>query len=467
MWDLLADGLKLVIWTVFVLLLGILLGYAATGRSLVHPDRHPPETETSTTVAARVLPAVVSVEVKRWISHPPVEGLEIADTPLDHIPVPASGSGFLFDHQGHVLTNDHVVRGAADIWIHLHDGRQYRADVVGSDPETDVAVLSLRDAPPLPVLALGRSEFLEIGEWVAAVGNPLGHLSESFTVGVVSGVGRHEIAIRGGAPTYQDFIQTDAAIQFGNSGGPLVNRNGEVIGVNTAFGGSGSGIGFAIPIDLAGKVAEALIDDGPLVRGYLGVMLQEVDPDLARALSMERIEGALVREVFADTPAAAAGIGAGDVIVSFGGKPVQDVGGLRLLVADAAVGETVPLGVYRFGQDLSLHVTLSERPEFDVTPDLGHSFEAPPPREFGLFVSAVAVSATTAVRVDSIASGSLAAAAGLVPGDLILELDGEAILSVDELDRGLERARAAARPAAVRADRDGDSWYLALATPES
>ncbi|MEZ4653556.1 MAG: PDZ domain-containing protein [Candidatus Eisenbacteria bacterium] len=323
----------------------------------------------------------------------------------------------------------------------------------------------LRDAPPLPVLALGRSDFLEIGEWVAAVGNPLGHLSESFTVGVVSGVGRHEIAIRGSADV-QDFIQTDAAIQFGNSGGPLVNRNGEVIGVNTAFGGSGSGIGFAIPIDLAGKVAEALIDDGPLVRGYLGVMLQEVDPDLARSLDGTHRRGAGA-EVFADTPAAAAGIDAGDVIVSFGGRPVQDVGGVRLVVADAAVGETVPLGVYRFGQDLSLHVTLSERPEFDVTPDLGHSFEAPPPREIGLFVSAVADSASTAVRVDSIASGSLAAAAGLVPGDLILELDGEAILSVDELDRGLERARAAARPAAVRVDRDGDSWYLALATPES
>src|SRR5690606_11339216 len=360
--SLIAEGLKLIIWTAFVLLLGILLGLAATERSVFHSEDRPgPVAVSDSEVAEQVLPAVVAIEVERWIQHPPMFGMDSAapDVPIH---VPASGSGFIFDDDGHVITNDHVVRGASEIWIHLWDGRQFRADPVGSDPETDIAVLQVRGASYLPVVKLGDSSRMQIGDWVAAVGNPYGHLSGSFTVGVVSAKRRNDISSRGGAPAYQDFIQTDAAIHFGNSGGPLVNRAAEAIGVNTAFGGAGSGIGFAIPIDLAHEVARSLIEKGRVVRGYLGVVLQEVDPDLARGLAMERIEGAMVREVFPGTPAFAAGIQAGDVILGYGEERVPDMGRFRLLVARTRVGETVPVRLFRFGQERVLHVTLNERP---------------------------------------------------------------------------------------------------------
>jgi serine protease Do len=462
MWSMIAEGLKLVIWTAFVLLLGILLGFAATERSVFRAEGQPgPIDASDAQVAEQVLPAVVALEVERWIPHPPVFGMESApDVP---IPVPASGSGFVFDDQGHVITNDHVVRGATEVWVHLWDGRQFRADPVGSDPETDIAVLQVRGAPYLPVVKLGDSSRLQVGDWVAAVGNPYGHLSGSFTVGVVSGTRRNEISIRGGAPTYQDFIQTDAAIHFGNSGGPLVNHEGEAIGVNTAFGGAGSGIGFAIPIDLAHEVARSLIENGRVVRGYLGVVLQEVDPELARGLALERIEGAMVREVFPGTPAFAAGIQAGDVILGFGEERVPDMGRFRLLVARASVGETVPVRLFRFGQERVLHVTLNERPgQFE----LEAGFDPLPPRELGLLVSAASDTSETGVMVDSIIPGGLAERSGLIEGDLIRELDGRPTSDVPEFEAALERAREASRPAVVRVERGGDSWYVALTTPE-
>lgn len=463
MWSVIAEALKLVIWTAFVLLLGILLGFAATERSVFRAEGESgPVAPSDAEVAEQVLPAVVAIEVERWIQHPPVFGMESApDVP---IAVPASGSGFVFDEQGHVMTNDHVVRGATEVWIHLWDGRQFRADPVGSDPETDIAVLQVRGTPYLPVVKIGDSSRLQIGDWVAAVGNPYGHLSGSFTVGVVSGTRRNEISIRGGAPTYQDFIQTDAAIHFGNSGGPLVNRAGEAIGVNTAFGGAGSGIGFAIPIDLAHEVARSLIENGRVVRGYLGVVLQEIDPELARGLSLERIEGAMVREVFPGTPAFAAGIQAGDVILGFGEERVPDMGRFRLLVARARVGETVPVRLFRFGQERVLHVTLNERPGHF---ELEAGMDPLPPRELGLLVSAIEDTTETGVMVDSIIPGGLAERSGLIEGDLIRELDGRPTFDVQEFEAALERARGASRPAVVRVERGGDSWYVALTTPES
>lgn len=466
MWSVIADGLKLVIWTAFVLLLGILLGFASTERSMLDSDDGPASVPTvsEAQVAERVLPGVVAIEVERWMSHPSVPGME-GPLPTVPIPMPASGSGFLFDETGHVLTNDHVVRGAAEVWVHLSDGRQFRADPVGSDPETDIAVLQVRNAPYLPAVKLGESSRLHIGDWVAAVGNPYGHLSGSFTVGVVSGTRRNEISIRGGAPTYQDFIQTDAAIHFGNSGGPLVNREGEAIGVNTAFGGAGSGIGFAIPIDLAREVAESLISEGKVIRAYLGVVLQEIDPNLARGLSLERVEGAMVREVFPETPAASAGLQAGDVILAFGEQPVPDVGRFRLLVARARVGESVSLRLFRFGEERVLRVTLDERPGRDF--ELDTELVSPPPRELGLLISAFANSLVAGVSVDSIIPGGLAERSGLAAGDLIRELDGHPIVDEEEFEAALGRARDASRPAVVRVERGGDSWYVALATPES
>ena len=260
-------------------------------------------------VAERVLPAVVSVDVRRFFQHPLVTSdstgeQEFPFGPEGEMEMPSSGSGFIFDRRGYILTNSHVVEDAVEILIHLPDGRQFSSTLVGADAATDIAVLRIEAGGKLPVVPLGDSDALRIGEWVAAVGNPLGILEGSLTVGVVSGKARTEISIGGNTPAYQDFIQTDAAINFGNSGGPLVNTRGEAVGVNTAFGGPGRGLGFAVSINMAREVAESLIRDGRVSRSFLGVILQRVDPMLAEALGLPDVHAALVREVEGGTPAA-------------------------------------------------------------------------------------------------------------------------------------------------------------------
>lgn len=469
MWTKILDGLKQLVWTAIVLLLGLLVGFVASGRVDLQPV--PPISTTVqsggpdfTAVAEHVLPATVSVDVRRFFRHPPVEDFD-SDSAFgdDAIPVPSSGSGFFFDRRGHVLTNYHVVEGASKIWVHLSDGRQLAARLVGTDAETDVAVLEVENATGVEPVPLGDSDAVKIGDWVAAVGNPLGYLSGSFTVGVVSGKGRNEISIRGGSPTYQDFIQTDAAIHFGNSGGPLVDSAGRAVGINTAFGGAGSGIGFAIPINLAGEIANALLLDGRVPRGYLGVTLQDVDPDLARGLGIASSGGALIREVYPGTPAARAGLDPGDVVLEFDGVPVASVSGFRLQVARATAGRTIRLRVHRFGVSRDAEVDLVERPFPDSSPPTDYSPQ-PDPSELGLFVSQLPDSLGSGVVVDSVAVGGFADEAGLSGGDLLLEMDGEEIESPDGLFDAMERATQADRPAVLRVYRGGASWYLAVAT---
>ena len=253
-------------------------------------------------VARQVLPGVVSVDVRRMFQHPEVDADSTGELfwPFgdDHeVEIPSSGSGFVFDPRGYILTNTHVVDRATEIRVHFSDGAELIAEMVGADHATDVAVLRVFAPEPLACVPLGDSDSLRIGEWVAAVGNPLGVLEGSVTVGVVSGKARNDISLGSATPSYQDFIQTDAAINFGNSGGPLVNRDGEAIGVNTAFSGPGRGLGFAVSINLAREVARALMDHGKVSRGYLGVVLQSVDRNLADGLRLPRRGGVLVRGV--------------------------------------------------------------------------------------------------------------------------------------------------------------------------
>lgn len=281
------------------------------------------------------------------------------------------GSGFIFKKKGdyyYIMTNNHVVEGASKIVVKLSDKSEYRGKsvkVVGTDPKTDVAVLRIKAKKELPVARLGDSDKIRVGDWAIAIGNPFG-LERTVTVGVISAKGRSGLVLPE-TPTYQDFIQTDAAINFGNSGGPLVNIKGEVIGINTAIktpSGGFVGIGFAIPINLAKYVAEQLIEKGKVTRGYLGINIQDVDPDIAEAYGLEKPEGVMVTKVLEDTPAEKAGFREGDIIIEYNGKHVKDVQKLRIMVAETPPGTKVKVVVVReSGKRDTLTVKVGEYPE--------------------------------------------------------------------------------------------------------
>ncbi|MBK8231636.1 MAG: trypsin-like peptidase domain-containing protein [Candidatus Eisenbacteria bacterium] len=471
---------RFVLWTGAVLVLGALVGVGAS--SGLRPGAVAASASTGDAgtggespfvgVAETVLPGVVSVEARRWVRHPALDledESERPGLPDDEIEVPSSGSGFIFDPSGIVFTNAHVVNGASGVWVHLFDGRNLEAEVIGADSETDVAVLRVRDDAPLPSVPLGDSEALKIGDWVAAIGNPLGMFEGSLTVGVVSAKGRNEVSIRGGAPTYQDFIQTDASINFGNSGGPLVNRRGEAVGINTAFSGPGNGISFAIPMNLAREIADGLVSSGRVVRGYLGVVLQDVNPDLAAGLKLKNRRGALVREVQPGTPAEEAGMRAGDVILEYDGERVRDVPGLRLRVARSGVGRKVPIVIHRFGAELRFEVAPAERPGADRDTESAPKTDHPDPTELGLGVARLPRDAqvgsevlSAGVLVESVDPAGVGADIGIETGDVVLEVDGAVVAHPDAFADALRHARGEARPAVLRLARGDARWYVAL-----
>ncbi|MEZ4648114.1 MAG: trypsin-like peptidase domain-containing protein [Candidatus Eisenbacteria bacterium] len=501
MWSDWVDGVKLFVWTALVLVLGATVGLigsgvidlgetfsrrgggrvqdsgviresdggSRSGRGLErlgigrNADDESARGGAFADVARVVGPAVVSIEVRRRFEHPAID--EGSNLPEGEFDIPSSGSGFIYDADGYVLTNNHVVSGARRVWVHLADGRTFDASVVGTDPETDVAVLEVRGGHDLPVLSLGRATELAIGDWVAAVGNPLGYLDGTFTVGVVSGKGRSEVAIRGGAPSYQDFIQTDAAINFGNSGGPLVDAWGRVVGINTAFGGEGSGIGFAIPIELASEVAEKLVSSGRVPRAYLGVLLQDLDLDLARGLGLGAPNGVIIREVYPDTPASAAGLEAGDAILTIGDETVRDVAGFRLQVASSAIGTPTTLRGLRWTEPLELQVVLAERESPVPTEE---SELAIRPSGMGLDVEAlpdsVARSGDIGIRVREVVADSWAADAGVEVGDRILEADGVEMRTEAEYRSQRDRAVAERRPLVLGLQRGPTRWFVAIPT---
>ena len=266
------------------------------------------------------------------------------------------GSGVIIDPQGHILTNLHVIKGADEIIVRFHNKKEVTGKIVGTDAKTDLAVIRI---PGDGVVAarLGDSDRIEVGEWAIAIGSPFG-LEQTVTVGVVSATGRSEVGI---VPN-ENFIQTDASINPGNSGGPLLNARGEVIGINTAILSSGQGIGFAIPINTAQRVARALISSGRVVRGWLGVSLQPLNDDLAQALGAPKGKGAVVARVLPGGPAEKAGLLQNDVIVRFGEVPVEDLQQLQRLAGDAPVDRPVTLRVLRKGKEVSVSVTIAEAP---------------------------------------------------------------------------------------------------------
>ena len=275
------------------------------------------------------------------------------------------GSGVIVSPDGYILTNNHVVDGATDITVSLKDKRELKAKVVGADPRTDIAVLKI-PATGLPAVTLGDSTKMRVGDIVLAVGDPFG-IGETVTMGIVSATSRRALDIEG-ADSYEDFIQTDAAINPGNSGGALVNTRGELIGINTAIisnggGGGNQGIGFAVPVNMARHVMEQILKTGKVTRGYLGVVIQAVTPDLANAFGLPSAEGALVGDVTPGSPGAKAGLEKGDVIVSLNGQPVSEFQDLRLRISQSAPGDNVKLQIYRNGQKRDITATLQEFPE--------------------------------------------------------------------------------------------------------
>ena len=431
-------------------------------------------------VVEKALPAVVFIDVRKKVaagdSEDPQEqmfrrffGDNGNKAPQKQRTQPSSGSGFIIDTQGHVLTNNHVVRDADDITVTLNDKRTFKAKVVGADPETDVAVIQIV-GDHLPVLPLGDSDRLRVGDWAIAIGNPLGQLRGSVTVGIISAQGRTDLNIWGGTPSYQDFIQTDASINFGNSGGPLCNINGEAIGINTAINTSGQGIGFAIPINLVRHVADQLMASGKVQRAWLGIQLAELTPELAEGFGLSEQRGILVNDVIAGTPADRAGLKRNDVIVEFDGQSVSDLPKFRLKVADTKVGSRVPLMVLRDGKRIPVTVTLSERPVDGVANAVpkGGDEDVAPASVSGLTVREMTAEEKSNTKVSSgvlvthVAEGSAAEEAGIQPGDIVEQVGGRPVTSAASLMKMLKDTKVSKKHAALLVYHEGRAQFVAL-----
>lgn len=438
-----AVGLAAVAVTIAVALL-------LSGATVSRGESAPPESPF-VAVGRIVRPAVVSIRTVRAVN---AEGMGTG--PLQEMyrqffpdeegkggrfESPSTGSGFVVAAAGDILTNHHVIDGADEIFVRFGgERREYRATVVGADPATDLALLHIDPAGQrLPVLEFGDSDALEIGAWVVAVGNPFGNLESSLTVGVVSAKGRGDLLIGGQTPRYQDFIQTDAAINHGNSGGPLVDTRGRVVGVNTAISERGQGIGFAVPSNLARVVYGQLRQSGRVVRGYLGLWTEDLVTVVGETRPGEPEEGVRVLKVAPGSPAAAAGLQPDDIITQFGGRPATNNRQLQFMIAEARPQVAVDVKVARGGKQLSVSV-------MPVDQGAAAGEEKPVAAAgagawLGLEVAALdggdervarlkellGVTATAGVMVVGVDESGPAAAAGLRPGDVLAAVDGKRV----------------------------------------
>ena len=345
------------------------------------------------------------------------------------------GSGFILSTDGYILTNNHVVRKAEEIEVILQSGDRYSAGIVGKDPKTDLALLKIEAEKPLPAVRMGDSSTLEIGDRVLAIGNPFG-LGHTVTAGIVSAKGR---AL--GIGQYDNFIQTDAAINPGNSGGPLFNFEGEVVGVNTAVIARGQGLGFAIPINMASMVVEQLKTHGRVVRAWLGVMIQDVTPEISEALGIDRREGGLISEVKEGSPAAEAGVRRGDVVVSVNGEKIADAAALARKLALLEPGVPTEFVVLRDGGEKSYSIRLVEHPDNQKSGEAEARRDVE--RGLGIEVSDITqtirkrlgVKRSEGVVVVSVAPGSVASEKGIRVGDLVLEINGNPVRGLSDYKR--------------------------------
>ena len=352
---------------------------------------------------------------------------------------PSLGSGFIIDKEGYVVTNNHVIEDADQIKVKLNDDAEFDAEVVGRDPNTDLALLKINSENDLPVLKMGDSDKLKIGQWVVAIGSPFG-LERTVTAGIVSAKGR----VIGSGP-YDDFIQTDASINPGNSGGPLLNMNGEVVGINTAIIASGTGIGFAIPVNLASGIIAQLKSEGEVTRGWLGVAIQDLTKEMAEYYGLKDRKGVLVADVFEGDPADKAGIKAKDIILGVNDKEIETSHQLTAMIAGLKVGEKAKVHIFRDGKNKTITVKLAKRsnerlagrtaPEKQEEEELGIRVSDLTPE----IADRLNLGDTNGVVVVKVASGSKGADAGVLMGDIIKEINHKAIENVKDYAAALKK----------------------------
>ncbi len=401
-------------------------------------------------LSEKVGPAVVNIQVEkatRPAMHANPNGRGGMNNPFrdffgPHFGIPGPrqhrqsglGTGFIIDREGLIVTNNHVVEGAAKINVVLQDEREFEATVVGRDPQTDLALIKVEAGKDLPAVPIGKSSELEVGEWVVAIGNPFG-LEHTVTAGIVSAKGR----VIGAGP-YDDYIQTDASINPGNSGGPLLNMQGEVVGINTAIIASGQGIGFAIPIDMASDIVAQLKAEGSVTRGWLGVTIQDLNRDLASYYDIEEGRGVLVTQVIPGDPADQAGIQPNDIILEIDGTPVNDSRELTAKAADLAVDQKVDVTVLRDGKTRTLDLKVGQRP---MTLAQSDKPDGERETEYGIRVSDLTpemarqlnIEDVGGVVVTAVKPGSKAANAGLQEGDVIVEVNRHEVDSAKDFKK--------------------------------
>ncbi|HEX5000147.1 MAG TPA: DegQ family serine endoprotease [Terriglobia bacterium] len=442
---------------------------------------------SSTTFASavkKVAPSVVSVFSSRSVKNEVSSLAPFSDDPLfqrffgdtfkNQAPAPREreerslGSGVIISSDGYIVTNNHVIDGASDVKVSLNDRREYTARVIGADSKTDLAVLKI-DQTGLPALSLPENEAVEVGDVVLAVGNPFG-VGQTVTMGIVSATGRGGLGIE----AYEDFIQTDAAINPGNSGGALVDAEGRLIGISTAIlsrSGGNQGIGFAIPARMVHNISDQIIHNGKVSRAYLGVMIQPVTPDLAKAFKTSKAEGALISDVSADSPAERAGLKSGDIVTKVDDRAVEDSRALQLMIGEMPPGRSVKLTVLRDGAERLYPVTLAEQPaERNETRRAtaggapraesaldGVALEPVTPefsRQFGISRD------TKGVAVRNVESGSAAARAGLEAGDVIVEANHQTVATVEQLNGAIKSGTT--NVALLLVNHEGRTRYIAV-----
>jgi len=372
------------------------------------------------------------------------------------------GTGFIISTDGYILTNNHVVNGADEVMVKLSDGREVKGEIKGVDEKVDLALIKISEKENLPFAELGDSDALEVGEWVMAIGNPFG-LSHTVTAGIVSAKGR----VIGSGP-YDDYIQTDASINPGNSGGPLFSSSGKVIGINTAIiAGGGGGIGFAIPVSMAKTVVSQLRDTGKVTRGYLGIRFQQLTPDLAKSFGLDSDKGALIANVEKDTPAEAAGLKAGDVILEFDGKPIHEGNELPRYVAATPIDKKVALLIFRDGKKQEVSLVVGRLKDGKTEASSGGSGESD---KIGITVEELkketadrlGIRDSRGLVITEVKPGSQAEEVGVSPGSIVIEINGQRPETIDAFSAVTTRLKKGDVVRLLLRKPDGGIHYVAV-----